>query len=55
MFNDNKWRVSVDGQIDAPFDTHEAALDYAAAMETEGFDCLVYFSAAKNPTQTKGE
>jgi hypothetical protein len=42
--NDNKWRVSVDGQIDMPFATHEAALDFAALMQGEGFDAFLYFS-----------
>lgn len=44
LANDGKWRVSVEGQIDMPFDTHEAALEWAAAIELDGFECLIYFS-----------
>lgn len=40
---DGKWRVSVDGQLDMPFDTHDEALEWAAGVQLDGFDCYVYY------------
>lgn len=54
MYNDDKWLVSVEGQIDAPFDTKKEALDYAAAMEAEGFECALYFCPKDKPEELRG-
>ena len=40
---DNKWRVSVDGQLDIPFDTKEDAAVFAKEMEGQGFEAFIYF------------
>lgn len=53
MSNDGKWRVSVEGQIDAPFDSYESALEYAVAMDAEGFGCSVYLCKEAKPTLDK--
>lgn len=52
LAEDNKWRVSVDGQLDIPFDKHEDALAFAAGMQEDGFDAFLYFSPSKHkPTK----
>jgi hypothetical protein len=50
--HDNKWRVSVDGQLDYPFDTQGEADCFAAMMQKEGFDTFVYHS--KPTTDVEG-
>lgn len=35
------YRVSVEGQINAPFQTIEGANEYAESMRKEGFDCII--------------
>jgi hypothetical protein len=42
------YKVSVDGQLDMPFESLEDAVRYSEHMEKEGFGCLIY---KEEPTQ----
>lgn len=53
MYNDGKWRVSVDGQLDMPFDEEKDARAFAAYMTNESYDCLV-FSCPLLPEKKNG-
>lgn len=50
---DGKWRVSVEGQIDMPFDSHEEALEWASGVNMDGFECFVYYSAPSGLEERK--
>ncbi len=49
LAHDDKWRVSVDGQLDMPFDTKEAAAVFAKEMEGQGFEAFIYFCPKQQP------
>lgn len=44
---DNRYRVSVDGQMDMPFNTEREALVFAEYMSGYGYDVSVYKSFVK--------
>ena len=52
---DNKWRVSVEGQLDYPFDTELEARHFAENLTKEGFDTFVYHSKSKTEQKDGAE
>lgn len=46
LVHDNLWRVSVEGQLDYPFETEAEANEFAKKFAALGFDTHIYHSSS---------
>lgn len=53
LANDGMYRVSVEGQIDYPFETEQEANTFADTFRKQGFDVVIYHSPGKVYDQPK--